>query len=88
MIYSVRVAYSLLVAVTHSDLSIVVDDTSRKTLLTSMAAILGRHVYFVRPSIIGSNFNEAIVGGIATNTWIYVEGLDQKKGKELFTDFS
>ena len=37
-------------------------------------------INFLRPDITGSNFKETIVGGILTNTWIYVEGLDRQKG--------
>jgi len=27
---------------------------------------------------VSTNFNETVVGGIVTNTWLYIEGLDRK----------
>jgi hypothetical protein len=37
----------------------------------------------VRPDV-SCNFNETVVGGIITNTWLYIEGLDRKKGDTSF----
>ena len=74
-----RVAYALLLAVTHSDVCVVVDDSGRKSVLSSMSAVYGRQIQFVRPDV-SPNFNEIVVGGIVTNTWLFIDGLDRRLG--------
>jgi len=37
--------------VTHSDVCVVIDDTGRKSVLSSMAAVYGRQIHFVRPGV-------------------------------------
>jgi molybdate-binding protein len=78
----------MLLAVTHSDVCVVVDDSSRKSVLTSMSAVYGRQIHFVRPDVVSSNFNDTIVGGIVTNTWLYIEGLDRKQGHYFRTNIA
>jgi hypothetical protein len=46
----------VLLAVTHSDVCVVVDDTSRKAVLTSMSAIYGRQETISRISVSTETF--------------------------------
>jgi len=41
-----------------------------------MAAVYGRQFRLLRSDIVRS-FKETVMGSIITNTWLYIEGLDQ-----------
>ena len=69
-----RVAYNLLLQLSQMHVCIVKHDV-RKSLFRNMANIHGRLLLMVRPDV-NANFKESLVGGIMTNSWIFVESLD------------
>jgi hypothetical protein len=52
-----------------------------------MSAVYGRQIHFLRPDV-SPNFNEIVVGGIVTNTWLFIEGLDRRLGELLQGNFN
>ena len=66
-----RVAYNVLTNVCQSDIAIL-NRGARKSLLMALCYMYGRQFVFVSSSS-SENFAEALVGGIITNTWLYIQ---------------
>ena len=69
-----RVAYNVLLYTSQRDVCIVKHDV-RKSLFRNLANIHGRLLLMVRPDV-NANFKESLVGGIMTNSWLFIESLD------------
>jgi hypothetical protein len=70
-----KVAYNILASIAQGGITVLKQDV-RKVQLKSLCLIYGRPFYFVSSGGQG-NFKEALVGGVVTNTWIYIQADDQ-----------
>ena len=74
-----KVAYHVLLFMAQGDVFVVKHDV-RKSLFRTLANIHGRQMRIIRPDV-NPNFKEALIGGIVTNSWLFVESLDFLQAK-------